>query len=462
MFTKRALVMLGVLLLAAMFAGAAWHPQSVRRIFAGSPNHYNVVLIVVDALRADHLGVYGSKRPTSPHIDRIAAGGTVFNNCFAPVPMTQPSFATMYTSLYPVSHGLMRNDAALSSKAVTLAEILHGAGWETGAVVGASNLDSVFGLNQGFEFYEDSLGHKMDPEVKMVDRMKRWERSAEEVNHLVLGWVDKQPADHNFFLMVHYYDPHKPYQPPAPYDSMYERVAGDKISEARALYDGEVTYVDQQIGNLVDEFQKRHLKEKTLFLITADHGEGLGDHNWMTHIWKIYDEALHIPLIIAGPGIPAGKRVTAMVQNIDYTPSILDFLNLPQQPQFQGLSFMPLLHGARKIRNYVMFDKAKPPWNFKELEPEWDKFPYSQWAIRTEAEKFIWSSDRNYEYYDLWQDPGELHNLYGSERQRAMNLFQRGAAFRARFPRYNLIAPAFRTKDGNAPDEALRALGYLH
>lgn len=463
MFRKRFLIGIGIVLLAALLAGFGSRPEVWKGMFRGKPKQWNVVLIVVDALRADRLGAYGSKKAVSPQIDKIAASGVVFDNCFAPLPMTQPSFSTMFTSLYPVSHGVLRNDVALSPKAVTLAEILKLHGWQTGAVVGASNLDSVFGLNQGFEFYEDSLGRKMDPEIKLVDRMKRWERSAEKVNQIVTQWLDKRPQKQNFFLMVHYYDPHKPYQPPPPFDSMYDRIPGDKISEANALYDGEVTYVDREIGHLLDELSKRHLRENTLIMITADHGEGLGDHNWMTHIWKIYDEAVHIPLIIAGPGIPAGRRVNGLVENVDYTPTVLDYLNLPLQSQFEGHSFLPLIQGSEtEIRQYVLLEKAKPPLNFKELEPDWQKFPYSQWAIRTHTEKFIWSSDRKHEYYDLTRDPHELNNLFSTEHEKAMSLFQRGAAFRALFPRYNFIAPAVRSKDGNAADEALRALGYLN
>ena len=167
----RLLISAGLLLLTALAAGFISHPEPVKRIFAGRPKHYNVVYIVVDALRADHLGCYGYKRKTSPNIDRIAQGGTVFEKAFAPLPMTQPSFATQFTSLYPVSHGVLRNDSALSPKAITLAEILAQHGWETAAVVGASNLDSVFGLNQGFQLYEDAMGYKVNPEIRTIDHM---------------------------------------------------------------------------------------------------------------------------------------------------------------------------------------------------------------------------------------------------------------------------------------------------
>ncbi len=457
----RLLITAGLLGLTALGAGFVSHPEPVKRVLSGNPKSYNVIYIVVDALRADHLGYYGYKRRVSPNIDRIAERGTVFEKAFASLPMTQPSFATQFTSLYPVSHGILRNDRALSPKAVTLAEILVKNGWDTAAIVGASNLDSVFGLNQGFQLYEDSLGYKANPEIKMIDRMKRWERRAEEVTRLAFRWLDHRKSSKNFFLMLHYYDPHKPYQPPAPFDAMFER-GTDKKSEWNALYDGEVAYADQQLGILFKKLEAMRIMENTLFIITADHGEGLGDHDWGGHIWKIYDEAVRVPLIFYGPGIPAGKRVSFMVEHLDLTPSILEYLNLPLLPHFQGKSFIPNVNTGEKLRNYVLLQKAKPPWNFKELEPEWKKFPYTQWAIRSESAKFIWSSDRKYEFYDLKRDPHELNNLFESDRKRAMQLFREGVEYRARFGTYNYAIPAVRKKGDNDAEEALRALGYLN
>lgn len=202
--------------------------------------------------------------------------------------------------------------------------------------------------------------------------------------------------------------------------------------------------------------------ENTLVIISADHGEGLGDHNWQGHIWKIYDEAVRVPLIFSGPEIPAGKHVSFMVEHVDLTPSILEYLNLPLLPHFQGKSFIPNINTGEKLRDYVLLQKAKPPWNFKELEPEWEKFPYTQWAIRSENAKFIWSSDRKYEFYDLKRDPHELNNLFQSDRKRAMQLFREGADYRARFGAYNYAIPAVRKKGDNDAEEALRALGYLN
>ncbi|MCI0615760.1 sulfatase, partial [bacterium] len=258
----RLLITAGLLLLTALAAGFISHPEPVKRIFAGGPKQYNVIYIVVDALRADHLGCYGYQRKTSPNIDRLAQRGTVFEKAFAPLPMTQPSFATQFTSLYPVSHGIFRNDSALSTKAITLAEILSQHGWETAAIVGASNLDSVFGLNQGFQVYEDAMGYKMNPEIKTIDHMRRWERRADEVTRIAFRWFDHRNSSKNFFLLLHYYDPHKPYHPPAPFDSMYDR-GTDQKTEWNALYDGEVAFADQQLGLLFAKLESMNIFKNT-------------------------------------------------------------------------------------------------------------------------------------------------------------------------------------------------------
>src|SRR5262249_11092616 len=146
-------------------------------------------------------------------------------------------------------------------------------GWQTAAIAGAANLDTVFNLDQGFQMYDDYLGHKVNPTVAATDHMKRWERSAAEVNRIAFNYLDhKKPG--KFFLMIHYYDPHKPYQPPAPFDTMYDK-GTDKKTTANAMYDGEVTYLDQQMGLLFDKLKSMKLLDNTLVIITADHGEGL-------------------------------------------------------------------------------------------------------------------------------------------------------------------------------------------
>jgi arylsulfatase A-like enzyme len=458
---KKWLVIVSGAVLAGFLISWTLRPASLQEILPHSQRNVNVILIVLDALRADHLSCYGYHRKTTPHLDALAAEGTMFEKAFAPLPMTQPSLASMFTSLYPQSHGIKRNDLALSPKADTMAEILHRGGWDTAAVTGASNLDSVFGFAQGFQFYEDSLGRKIDPVIKAVDRMKRWERRAEEVNRIAFHWLDRHNSKKPFFLFLHYYDPHKPYHPPPPFDSLYDQ-GSDEKTKINALYDGEVTYLDQQLGLLFQKLQKMGVLQKTLLIVTADHGEGLGDHNWQGHIWKIYDEAVHVPLIIHGPEIPAGKKITGLNENIDLLPGLLEYLNLPLQKTFQGKSFLRSINSSEKLRDAVLLEKAKPPWNFRQLEPDWEKFPYAQWAYRTETEKFIWSSDKKHEFYDLTKDPGELHNLFPSERERAMRLFKRGFEYRSQFGKFALGIRPVRTEKDNNPDEALKALGYLN
>jgi arylsulfatase A-like enzyme len=420
----------------------------------------NIVLIVVDALRADHVSTYGYSRKTTPAIDKFASTGSVFEHAFCPLPTTQPSFSSLFTSLYPYSHGIQRHGVALSHTAITFPELLKAKGWDTAAVVGASNLDTVFGFSQGFDFYEDHLGSKENADVKKLDWRVRWQRNAKEVNQVVFKWLDHRKTKRPFFLMIHYYDPHHPYEAPAPYYRMYP--AGDtEVSKWKASYDGEVTYVDRMFGKLLKKFDKHGLLKNTFFVLTADHGENLGEHNWQGHSQRIHDEAVHVPLIFAGPKIPSGKTFPQLVMNIDLAPTILEYLNLPIPPSFQGRSVIPAFEG-KSLRDFVYLEIAKRPDNFQLLTADWHKYPETQWGIRTLNEKLIWSSDGNHEFYDLNHDPLELKNLYTERRERAAELEKIGTEFRTGLHKYGYNSGPQRKANDNDPDEALKALGYIN
>jgi arylsulfatase A-like enzyme len=215
------------------------------------PNRVNVVLIVVDALRADHLSIFGYDRNTSPRIERVAQEGTVFESAYTHVPLTLPTFTTMLTSLYPYSHRVLTPFKGPSPKAVTLAEILQKHGWQTGAVVGASNLDSDLGLSQGFQFYDDAFPQNADSIIFQHRNKVEYERRAEEVNHLVFKWLDRVRKSKNFFILIHYIDPHFPYTPPLPFDRAYHNHDDqDQNSRWIDMYDGEVAYTDKNVGEL--------------------------------------------------------------------------------------------------------------------------------------------------------------------------------------------------------------------
>ena len=227
----------------------------------------NVLLITIDTLRADHLSCYGYTKMKTAHIDALANEGVLFQNAFCQVPLTLPSHTSIMTGLYPVHHGVRNNGTFIfDKKSATLAKILSSYNYVTAAFVAAYVLDKRFGLNDGFAHYDDNV-----PVNPKNPRDLEAERKAETMTQQALQWLE-QNRDKKFFMWVHYYDAHTPYVPPEPYASMYENP-----------YDGEIAYVDDQIGKVVVYLQKNNLDSNTLIVIIADHGEAFGEHEESTH-----------------------------------------------------------------------------------------------------------------------------------------------------------------------------------
>lgn len=450
---KKALAVGFLVLLLCAVSFYAMRYQKLRRT-APDQKRPSVVLIVIDALRADHLSCYGYRMNTTPSIDALAEQGTLFEKFFTSLPMTQPSFATLFTSLHPISHGITLNGKALSPRATTLAEILQNNGYQTGAVVGAFNMDSVFGLDQGFQFYDDAMNSNNR------GKRKRWERSALEVNLVAFEWLSTISRKSPFFLFVHYFEPHKPYTP-SPEIVPVSPDAANELNKTVAMYNGEISAADAAVGQLIQKLNDRKLLDQTLIVLTADHGEGLGEHDWYGHIWRIYDETMRVPFIMAGPQIPEGRRVNVALQSIDFAPTVLNYLRIsPPVPQ-QGQSFLNVWNHPDEIRQPVFLEKASAPQGSRGFRG-WKKFPHAQWAIRTNAEKFIWSDDGNYEFYDLENDPEELRNLFPLEKDKAMLLYQRGLKAREKFqPLHLAVDPQLRRGEEEV-EEGLRALGYIN
>ncbi|MGA1842912.1 MAG: sulfatase, partial [bacterium] len=221
------------------------------------PLDYNLLLITIDTIRADHLGCYGYKYIKTPNIDKLASEGVLFYNAFTPVPITLPSHSSMMTGLYPVQHGVRNNGTFFLDKgATTLAEIMKGHRYQTGACVGSFVLDSLFGLDQGFDYYDDHF----TPGKKRVNMLYN-ERNAGEINRIAIQWLEKQ-KDNRFFLWLHYFDPHSPYFPPFPFSLDYRA----------CLYDGEIAYVDKCLGELFSQMNEMGLINKTIIFLVGDHG----------------------------------------------------------------------------------------------------------------------------------------------------------------------------------------------
>ena len=281
----------------------------------------NVVLISIDTCRADRLGCYGYRRKTSPNIDAVAAEGVIFEHAVTSVPITLPSHSSMLTGTIPLYHRVRdNNNYRLDSSNITLAEILRDNGFATGAIIGAFVLDSLFGLDQGFDSYEDDIEEKKDE-----PRVYYNERKAEEVTRLANIWLEDHRGD-EFFLFLHYFDPHAPYV-------KHKRFA---LPFVKYLYDGEIAYTDRCIGQVINKLKDLNLYDSTLLIITADHGESLGQHSEQTHGFFIYHSTLHVPLIFKVPGGPKGRRIESLAGLIDIVPTVCGLLGIEAPGCVQG------------------------------------------------------------------------------------------------------------------------------
>jgi len=359
----------------------------------------NVLFIVLDTLRQDYLGCYGKKDILTPHIDSLAKNGVLFENAIAQVPLTFPSHVSFFTSTYPQYNNVRDNGTDfLDPSFITLAEVFKDAGYTTAAFVSSIVLEARYGLNQGFLTYDD----KMPPETqkKIIPGFEE-ERTAEKTTALAIEWL-KQNQQKKFFLWVHYYDPHMPYQPPSPYKEMY----------SASPYAGEIAFADVYIGKLLAELKNLRLEENTLIVFCADHGESLGEHGEDTHAIFVYDATQKVPLIFCYPKmLPQGKRIKFQVRLLDIAPTILDILKIKKPAQFQGESLLGMMLGKEKkdFPAYCESYYAHRHYNWEPLV-----------ALRSPAYKYISSSHP--ELYDLTVDPQELNNILDKQPQIAKSL----------------------------------------
>lgn len=362
---------------------------------------YNLLLITVDTLRPDHLGCYGYQDATTPSIDALASEGILFTQALTPVPITLPAHVSIMTGLYPIQHGIYNNaNFVLGEEAVTLAEIMKSNGYITGACIGACVLNSMFGLNQGFDTYDNSPQKRKRSGASPFDN----ERRAEEVTKSALQWLEKNHVS-PFFLWVHYFDPHAIYLPPSPFKEKYKE----------HLYDGEIAYIDKCLGDLFDGLKKVGVSDKTVIILTSDHGEGLGEHGEPTHAVFIYDSTLHVPLIIKPPFglIPlqdnAQSKIASMVTILDIFPTIMDLFSIRADKvsfsHLPGKSLVSLIAGkCQTLHQEIYCETLYPELNFG-----WSRIE----GIRTRNWKYI-KAPRP-ELYNLSEDSYEKCNLLSDQ-----------------------------------------------
>lgn len=343
----------------------------------------NVVLITLDTVRADHLHCYGNKKIKTPNIDALAASGVLFEKAVAQTPLTQPSHASMFTGENPNVHNVRDTGGfALQPSSVTMATILQRHGWDTAGFISASVLTRMFGFNQGFATYDDQLEHR-----KSQDPVST--RAADVTADHAIRWLHQQSGK-PFFLWVHFYDAHFPYDPPAQFRKQYPQDP----------YDAEIAFEDQQLGRVLDAVKQKSPTGKTLIVLLSDHGEGLGDHGEYDHGVFLYDSTVRIAWIMAGPGVPTGVRVQQQAREIDLLPTVLDLIGGQPSSSVQGTSLVPAFSGKTVPSNYSYEETLYPKINMGWSELRGIHTPHWMYIRAPRPE-----------LYDLDQDPGELNNI---------------------------------------------------
>lgn len=466
-----------VLLLVFAARGRAPLPAEL----AGQPN---IILISIDTMRADHLGCYGYARDTSPVFDQLAADGLRFETVFCPVPSTTPSHATMLTGLSPQTHGARANAFAVPDSITTLAERLVAAGYATGGFTSCVLLDDRFRFSQGYETYIES-GHveRLEPlEFDLLIQTLVVKEIADKLRGRYAGGSDptilsaKKWLAHNrerpFFLFLHLLDPHTPYEPLEPYRSMFPReTAGLEntlwaqqgrslaaLARNIALYDGEIAAADAKIGELLDYLDASGLRDRTLVVLTSDHGENLKNHEPFFGHWDIYESSLRVPLILRFPGVlRSGRVVPGIVENSSIVPTILSLAGQPVPDVFDGDDLAALIDGTAEIADRFAVAAA------------------GRYALRMEDWKVaVDFRAGQVELYDLVSDPAERRDVLAlrTEQSEAYARYEDRAREMERILRTELERrEGFIRQDPDAPlpieqldrrtIESLKALGYI-
>ena len=342
----------------------------------------NLLLVTIDTLRADHVGVYGAAGASTPTLDALAARGVRFEHAQSPVPLTGPSHATILTGLYPPAHGVRDNVVfALDPSHRTLATRLKARGYRTAAFVAAYPVAAAFGFRQGFDEFSENFKESSAPGGGA-------QRPANEVVDDALGWLAR-PGDAPFFAWVHLYDPHAPYEPPEPYRSRF----------AGRAYDGEIAFADSQLGRLFEWLRASGRERDTVVAVLADHGESLGEHGELTHAVLIYEATLHVPFLLAGPGVPRGSTVPARVSTVDVAPTLLRLLGLEPPAEMTGRDLRAAFAG-RPLEPHPLYGESL----FGRLNCRWSTL--RSWTV--DEWKLVDGSRA--ELFDLADDPGETRD----------------------------------------------------
>ncbi|HET9317265.1 MAG TPA: sulfatase, partial [Vicinamibacteria bacterium] len=414
---RRVLAALGFLLLACERQAPAPPPPS--RPAASVGTRLNVLLITIDTLRADHLGLYGYRRPTSPRLDAFAKRAVVFDQAYTYWPKTRGSFVALMSGRRDSQTGYGKTHPLLLDFNPSLAQVLKQAGYRSAATVDNANVAAQHGFARGFERYRETW-----QESGLPTEMDR----ARAITGDGVAFVENASPSQPFFLWLHYVNPHAPYTPPAPYDTAFVdagarsgprlrvvdgfvggirkewAVAGqDRLGYYVAQYDGEIAAVDQEVGRVLDALEGSPVAKSTVVVVTSDHGESLGEHDYFfDHGQDLFDPSLRIPLLVAVPGVVGGGRTSALASTLDLVPTVLDAVKVSYPPDLAGTSLLPAVRGQALPERERLFAR-----NDRNLSASFD--------ARRKVVATPTDSDLRYALFDRAADPGERKELTGDD-----------------------------------------------
>jgi choline-sulfatase len=416
-----------IVVVLAIVVGGAW--AVLRRGWAAAPSPADgpIILISIDTLRADHLPAYGYTRVRTPNIDALAAESAVFEQAYSHSPQTLPAHTSILSGQLPFAHGVRDNIGfTVKPDQWFVQRALHERGWPTAGFVSAYVLRSATGINQGFDMFDSDL-----PPASPEMSIGQVQRDGSQTLAAAEKWLGAQGSK-PFFLFVHFYEPHKPYAPPARF-AQY------------GPYDGEIAYADELVGRLIDRLRAAKLYDRSTIVLLSDHGEGLGDHGEQEHGLFLYRETTHVPLMVKLPGRQAGHRVAAPVQHIDVAPTILDLVGMPARPELRGRSLRPLLDGTGTLADTGIYSEA--------LYSRYH-FGWSELYALTDSRYRLIRAPRD-ELYDLQRDPNESTSI-ASERPQVKQAMR--TALDTLLASTSIAAPSAVSDEDR---QRLAALGYV-
>ena len=417
----------------------------------------NIVLITLDCVRPDYLGCYGRKNVITPNIDSLASQGVLMERAYSHSSVTGPSLMSLFTSRFPFDHGVRFNASPVTGGLPVIAQILQKSDYRTAAFVGGYMLNSRFGFNNGFEYYDDNMvSSRVEALVLRMFgyckdwggvKVKKFSRNANRLTDSAVKWLGSTDKQAPFFSWLHYFDAHDQFRLPQPLHYLYFR---------QRSYKQNIEFMDSHIGRLIDKLKKKNLFENTLFVVTSDHGESLNDYQFQGkdyhgHSMLAYDVTLRVPLVFCGPGIPKGIRSKQTFRHVDILPTLLSYLNIPHMISegFEGQNLLNTLRDGSVGVEPEIYAETLLPTAKKIPEPEWRVLIKWPW-------KYVLRTQSNQEYfYDLEKDPHERNDIFSPDREEAQGLKKR---------LQDILA---RDKNFSMPDwddevqSALEGLGYL-